>query len=113
MAKPKQITIDMDLPCRQCGQMGAGGRAQLCLECVGKAVAENITRGKERTVAKKGKGASKEVHGTCPHCGKSFDATVRRVVDEPGEPAVVHYEFDASKGSGGLLDRVETTTEGE
>ena len=113
MAKPKQITVDMDLPCSLCGQMGAGGRAQLCLECVGKAVAKSITRVKERTVAKGRKAKPIELELQCPHCGKSIEASVKKVVDEPGVPAESHYEAVVAKGSGGLLDGVEPTTEGE
>jgi len=48
MRRVDAISIDMDLPCARCGQMGAGGRAQLCLECAGKVVEEKPRKRKEK-----------------------------------------------------------------
>jgi len=33
MSDGRQIVVDMDLECLDCGAMGAGGRSQLCMDC--------------------------------------------------------------------------------
>lgn len=36
--------------------------------------------------------ATRQGQFVCPHCLKSFTGALKRIVDEPGTPAEVHYE---------------------
>jgi hypothetical protein len=51
--------------------------------------------------AKETKGV--EVGGTCPKCGASFKARMKRIVDEKAVPGLSHWEFEMLRADGGGL----------
>jgi len=95
-----EIKINMDEPCRACGEKGATQNG-LCIKCTGNAMERKLT------MATKGK-ASKGIpvpEFQCPGCGKTISGIVlKRVVDAPATPAEAHYEIEgpirAAKGDG-------------
>jgi len=57
MSDGRQIVVDMDLECLDCGEMGAGGRSQLCMACAvkqGGTVCDGQRGSARRRRAKKG-----------------------------------------------------------
>ncbi len=66
-------------------------------------------------MAKGRKAKGIDVNFNCPKCGCDVQMRLKRVVDEPGTPAVSHYEPETIKATGnGLFEKgQENARDGE